>query len=122
MSYHYKYNKTLAPYSKQNKKDQTDAEKKLWFHLRNRQLLGYKFRRQYPIRNWILDFYCVEARLAIELDGSQHIARKFYDENRSKELMKLEIQLVRFWDNEVLQNIEEVLEEIVKAIEKHSAK
>lgn len=122
MPYHYKYNRTLLPFSKQNKKASTETEKKLWSYLRNRQLQGYKFRRQYPIRNWIVDFYCVEVKLGIELDGSQHEINKTYDENRSNELMKQGILIIRFWDNDVFQNIEGVLEEIAKTLEARSVK
>jgi len=122
MSYHYNFNRTLLSFSRQNKREQTDAERRLWFHIRNRQLNGYKFRRQYPIHNYILDFYCSETSFAIELDGGQHIKRTRYDERRSKELEKLGIKVIRFWDNDVLQNIEEVLEKIINVLEKRSVK
>lgn len=100
-------------FSTSGRKESTDAEKLLWKYLRARQLQGYKFRRQYPIDNYILDFYCVEKKVGIELDGSQHIKRAFYDEERTNELQKLGICIIRFWDNEVLQNISGVLEKIV---------
>ena len=74
---------------------------------------GYTFRRQYPINNYILDFYCVENNTAIELDGSQHIKRKLYDDSRSIQLQKLGIRVIRFWDNEVLGDINGVLEKIL---------
>ena len=120
MSYHYQYNRTLLVFSRKNKNEQTEAEKRLWFYIRNRQLNGYKFRRQYPVQNYILDFYCVEERLAIELDGSQHVIRKVYDDKRTKELGKLGIQIIRFWDNEVLQDTNKVLEKILSALESFS--
>ena len=113
MSFRYKYNRRLVPFSKANREGQTDAEKLLWSHLRNRQLKGYKFRRQYPIDNYIIDFYCSENSLAIELDGGQHIQRVHYDQERTKRLQKHGIQIIRFWDNEVLQNINGVLEQIL---------
>lgn len=122
MTYHYKYNRTLLKFSKSGRTDQTDAEKLLWRYLRNRQLNGYKFRRQYPIYNYILDFYCVENKIAIELDGSQHEKRKIYDEIRTKELQKLGIRVIRFWDNDVLQNIDGVLEQILMKVENISNK
>ncbi len=117
MSYQYKYNHNLIPYSHKNKKEQTDAEKLLWHHLRNRQLNSNKFKRQHPMQNYIIDFYCVEKKLAIEVDGSQHINNINYDENRTRELEKLDIRVIRFWDNDVLQNTEGVLEKILEALQ-----
>lgn len=67
MPYHYRYNRTLLPYSSKAKKNQTNAEALLWFYLRNRQLDGHKFRRQYPMQNYILDFYCVEAKTSYRI-------------------------------------------------------
>ena len=111
--YSYKYNKSLVKYSKSGRKNQTDAEKFLWKHLRNRQLKGLKFRRQYPISNYILDFYCVDTQTAIELDGGHHLKRKYYDSLRTQKLNELGIVIIRFWDNDVLQNIKLVLEDII---------
>lgn len=111
MGYRYQYNHSLVKFAQKNKHTQTEAEKHLWFHLRGRQLLGFKFRRQYPINNYILDFYCVEKQLAIELDGSQHMVST-YDNKRSKQLNKQGITIIRFWDNDVFTNINGVLETI----------
>lgn len=122
MSYRYKYNRTLVPFSQANRKGQTDTEKLLWFRLRNRQLNGYKFRRQYPIHNYILDFYCSEKLLAIEIDGSQHMMHKSYDQKRLQQLQTVGIRIIRFWDNDVLQNIDGVLEQIVIMLDKTSIK
>lgn len=119
MSYKYKYNRTLLKFSHKNKEEQTDAEKLLWFHLRNRRLKGYKFRRQYPIQNYILDFYCVEKKLAVELDGGQHIQRELYDKKRTRQLQQIGIKVLRFWDNEVLQNADNVLEQIGITLEEN---
>jgi very-short-patch-repair endonuclease len=93
---------------------QTHAESKLWKRLRNRQLDGLKFRRQHPVGPYILDFYCHEAKLAIELDGSGHQEpeQADYDDNRSAELQSMGIRTVRFWNNEVMENLEGVLESI----------
>ena len=112
MKYRYLHNKKHTNYSRSNRKEQTDAEKLLWFHLRRKQILGMKFRRQYPVDNYILDFYCHEKRIAIELDGSQHLQNREYDEKRTRLLQKYDIQTIRFWDNEVLQNIEGILQVI----------
>jgi very-short-patch-repair endonuclease len=90
---------------------QTDAEKCL---LRNRLFCGYKFRRQHPFGGFILDFYCHDASLAIELDGSSHSVgeQKAYDDVRTKELEGAGIRVLRFWNDDVLKDIESVLETI----------
>ena len=71
---------------------------------------------------YILDFYCVEKKLAIELDGSQHMEQKNYDDKRAKDLQSLEINIIRFWDYDVLQNTEGVLEEIIRFLEDKSVR
>lgn len=109
-------------YSYKNRKEQTDAEKRLWFYLRNRRLNGYKFRRQYPIHNYIIDFYCAEKKLAVELDGGQHVQREKYDKKRTFDLQKLNIRIIRFWDTDVLQNIDRVLEQILHELESSTIK
>lgn len=106
------YTKYLKGFARANKTNQTDAEKKLWSHLRNKQLMGSKFRRQFPVSRFIIDFYCHDKKLAIELDGSQHRENKVYDQNRTRILNQYGITVIRFWDNDVLNNIENVLEEI----------
>jgi len=96
---------------------QTDAENLLWGLLRNRRLLGLKFRRQYPLEPYILDFYCHEAALAIELDGGQHTEQQHYDQQRTAYLESHGITVLRFWNNEVLQQTESVLEKIYLTLE-----
>jgi very-short-patch-repair endonuclease len=98
------------------RKRQTDAEKKLWVIFRNRQLAGAKFRRQFSIGNYILDFYSPEYRLGIEADGGQHYEDKgkHDDKVRERELYKLGVKILRFNDNEILNNIEGVFEIIQK--------
>jgi len=93
---------------------QTDAETLLWHFLRNRDFCGFKFRRQHPVGGYILDFYCHEAELAIELDGSGHAEdeQKDCDSERTKVLEGAGIRVMRFWNNEVLKELESVLEEI----------
>ena len=85
----------------------TPQEIILWARLRNSQL-GFKFRRQFSVDNFILDFYCPEKRLAIEIDGSQHIDSTADDE-RTKSLNAQGIQVLRFWNNEVNTNVNGVL-------------
>jgi very-short-patch-repair endonuclease len=98
--------------------DTTDAEEKLWQALRKSQILGYKFTRQYGVGKYILDFYCSVLRLAVELDGSQHmeIQRYKYDEERTNFLNSHNITVIRFFDNEVFNNLPGVLEKIVQTI------
>lgn len=100
------------------RKNQTDAEKKLWQHLRNKQVFGYRFLRQFSIGNYIVDFYCPQRRLAIELDGGQHNEANalLYDKERSKYLNKLGIKVCRFWDNEVFTNLNGVLQMILSYV------
>ena len=94
------------------RKQQTDAEKQLWQKLRNRQLLNLKFRRQCPIEPYIADFACLEMKLIIELDGSQHFQQKDYDQQRTDFLQKSGYRVLRYWNNEVLNNLEGVIEHI----------
>ena len=96
--------------ARQLRRQQTDAEQKLWSAIRNRQLAGLKFRRQVPIGAYIVDFYCHECRLVLELDGSQHLAQLEYDDIRTCFLQG--IRVLRFWNNEILSNIEGVLQQI----------
>lgn len=100
------------------RKNQTDSERLLWSKLRNKQLLGHKFFRQYSIGPFIADFYCPKMRLAIELDGGQHSDDliKEYDKKRTQYLDSKNIVVIRLWDNEVLQNIQGVLETIIKEV------
>lgn len=93
------------------RKSQTDAEKLLWSKLRAKQLCGIKFFRQYSIGNYIVDFYSSQKRLVIEVDGGQHneIEEKQNDQERTHYFNTLGIKEIRFWNNEVLQNIEGVI-------------
>jgi very-short-patch-repair endonuclease len=86
----------------------TDAEQKLWQYLRSRQLRGYKFRRQQPIGRYIVDFVCFEGKLVIELDGGQHAEKTKADQKRTTWLGSQGFHVQRFWDNDVLQNLEGV--------------
>jgi len=93
----------------------TDTEKYLWKYLRGKQLTGFKFRRQHPIGKYIVDFVNLERRIIIELDGGQHLENK-KDELRDKWLKERGYDVLRFWDNEVLTNIEGVMESIRKKL------
>ena len=98
------------------RRNQTDAEKRLWFRLRARQLLGVKFRRQQPIGPFTVDFCSLEPKLVIEVDGGQH-AESVADEQRSAFLGRSGYEVLRFWNNEVLSHLDEVVERIAEAIE-----
>ncbi len=94
----------------------TDAEKKLWNHLNHRQLDGCHFRKQVPIGPYITDFACLRAHLVIELDGGQHDGGAAKDARRTRWLEAEGYRVIRFWNNEVLQNIEGVLVLIKQAL------
>jgi very-short-patch-repair endonuclease len=91
------------------RQNQTDAERKLWTALRNRQIEGAKFVRQYPIGRYVADFVCREAMLVIEVDGGQH-AESEADEGRTALMNMRGYSVLRFWNNEVLQNLPGCLE------------
>lgn len=113
------YNKAqLKPLRRELRKRQTDAEKVIWNLVRNKQILGFKFFRQYSVGNYILDFFCTEARLAIEIDGGQHAEplNQIVDNERTEYLREQNITVIRFWNNEVLQNTEGVYETIYKTL------
>lgn len=94
----------------------TDAEERLWYHLRAHRLLGLKFKRQKPLGPYIADFACPALRLIIEIDGGQHSEDVEYDRRRDIWLSKHGYTVLRFWNNEVMENMEGVLERIVDAV------
>lgn len=94
------------------RRNQTETETKLWQRLRSKQLDGFKFYRQFGIGSYILDFYCPQCRLAIELDGGQHTSDITRDEYRTDHLAQHDIEVIRFWNNQVLQNIDDVVKSI----------
>ncbi len=101
------------------RKNMTFAEQKLWSTLRFGQMSGYKFRRQHPFGNYILDFVCLEKKLIIEVDGSQHMDQPDCDEVRTKFLENAGFRVLRFWNNEVLNELESVKDVIFRALETH---
>ena len=98
------------------RKRMTDAELRLWQHLRGRQLFGYKFRRQHPVGPFVVDFACLEAGLVVEVDGGQHLDERAKDEARSRVLEAHGFRVVRFWNDEVLKETEVCLEVIGQAL------
>ncbi len=96
--------------------DPTDAERKLWALLRAKRLAHYKFRRQVPIDRYIVDFVCLERRLIVEADGSQHL-ESAYDADRDAHLERQGFRLLRFWNSDILTNPQGVAEAILAALE-----
>ncbi|MEE8563439.1 MAG: endonuclease domain-containing protein [Alphaproteobacteria bacterium] len=95
----------------------TDAERKLWEVLRNRQLEGHRIRRQAPIGRYIADFVCFERKLVVEVDGGQHATDRDRDAARTAWLESQGFRVLRFWNNDVLGNIGGVAQTICKALE-----
>ena len=93
----------------------TPEEKLLWDKLRNNRL-GYKFRRQHSIENFIADFFCPAKRLIVELDGSQHLDNKEYDRERTEYFESLGIKVIRFWNKDVRDNLDDVVSKIEKEL------
>lgn len=98
------------------RKNLTPAERKLWSRIRNDQL-GVTFRRQHAVGNFIPDFVCIERKLILELDGSQHLEQKEYDDERTRFLEAEGYKVIRFWNNDVMKNMDGVILAIIHAME-----
>ncbi len=98
------------------RKSQTDAERYLWYQLRDRRFVHFKFRRQHQIGFYIVDFICLHRRIIIELDGGQHTEQKKYDDERTAFLISQKFKVLRFWNHEVFLNTEAVLTKIYEAL------
>lgn len=110
------YNKSQEKEKRrQLRKNQTKTEEILWQKIRNRQLNGYKFRRQYSVNQFVLDFYCPQEKLAIEIDGDSHFVdgAQEYDQLRQNIIESFGIRFLRFTNDDVYQNIDAVLEVIL---------
>lgn len=96
----------------------TEAERLFWLMIKDRGLLRYKFRRQYGIGIFIVDFYCASLRLVIEIDGGQHniIEGKDYDRTRSEYFKNFNIKVIRYWNNEILNNLSGVYDDLIDKI------
>jgi very-short-patch-repair endonuclease len=106
----------MLDFARTLRREQTDAEILLWYLIRGRRLSGLKFRRQYPLPPYVLDFYCDELSMAVELDGGQHnadseVAR---DQRRDQFIRARGIEVVRYWNHDVLLKTEEVLEDLLR--------
>ena len=113
------YNPNLKQLARDLRKNMTLSEVLLWNELKNKSISGLDFDRQRPIGNYIVDFYCKELFLAIEIDGDTHIYRYDYDDERQKELERLGVRFLRFDDIEVKKNMFNVLRVIADWIEKN---
>jgi lysyl-tRNA synthetase class 2 len=99
------------------RRHQTDVERVLWLRLRDRRLGGFKFKRQFPIDRYIVDFVCADARVIVELDGGQH-ATSATDAERTQVLEAFGYLVLRFWNNDVIENLDGVLETILATLNK----
>ena len=96
--------------------NQTDAEQRLWYHLRAHRFMGLKFKRQKPMGGYIVDFVCIERRLIIEIDGGQHVEQEAYDRQRDAWLRDQGYTVLRFWNNDVMRQLDDVLEQVRLAL------
>ena len=103
------------------RRQSTDAERLLWAKLRNRRMMNCKFRRQFPIGRYIVDFVCRQHNLVIEVDGGQHSDRQDYDSARTEWLKSQGFDVLRYWNNEVLTELDSVLESIGNELKKRGA-
>lgn len=114
------YQKHLKPLARTLRRNMTDAEQLLWKHVRGKQIHGVQFYRQKPLAGYISDFYCAALNLVLEVDGAQHLApdQLLYDQERSKVFESLGLQVLRFDNQQVLTQTEQVLAVIEEAVSK----
>ena len=103
---------SLLDNAKTLRRNLTDAEQKLWYHLRAHRFMGRKFKRQKPIGHYVVDCACLEEKLVIELDGGQHAESIEYDKERDSWLRSQGFMVLRFWNNELMDEMDSVLERI----------
>jgi very-short-patch-repair endonuclease len=97
------------------RRNMTDAEKRIWHQVRDRRLKGHKFKRQWSLGPYVVDFCCIEQRLVVEIDGGQHSAE--VDATRTAELNAMGYRVMRFWNNDVLANLDGVLMSLLAELE-----
>jgi len=112
----YKVGASIHQLARQLRLEQTDAERRLWHRLRQRRPGGFRFRRQFVIGGIIVDFCCRERWLVVEVDGGQHLERAEADRRRTELLRARGYRVLRFWDSDVLLNMDGVLEQILSAL------
>ena len=105
---------TILQRAREMRNEPTKPEATLWYYLRRKQLNGYRFRRQHPIDRFIVDFYCHELKLIIEVDGGSHGDREEYDSIRTAWLESKGYKVIRFWNNQVMKETDAVIETILK--------
>ena len=106
----------MLRFARDLRKSATDTERLLWSRLRRRQMDGFKFRRQHSLGPYICDFACIEARVVVELDGSQHVEQSGYDFRRDSFLRSRGFRVLRFWNADILARTNAVLETIFEAL------
>jgi len=112
------YNRKLTKLARQNRNNPAPAEKKVWYEvLCRKQFQGYKFTRQKPLGNCIVDFYCSKLQLVIEIDGDSHAGSEEYDETRTEALSQLGLRVLRYTNRDVCNNIEAVYQDLMEIIE-----
>lgn len=107
---------SLLDNAKSLRRTMTDAEQKLWYHLRAHRFMGRKFKRQKPLGHYVVDFVCLEEKLVIELDGGQHAENVEYDKERDAWLHSEGYKVLRFWNNQLMNETDSVLEQIRLAL------
>lgn len=111
----------LTPVARKLRQNGPEAEKRLWAQLRNRQLCQAKFVRQFPVGNAVCDFACRQAKLVIELDGGQH-SENAADKIRDTLLEEQGYRIIRFWNNDVFDNLDGVLQAIQNALQEQNSR
>ena len=112
------YDTSLTEKARKNRKNPTSAEKKFWYEsLQAKRLAELKFTRQKPIDHYIVDFYCAELMLVVEIDGDTHAEQENYDKQRTARLNRLGIEVIRYSNQDVLNNIEGVYSDLLEKIE-----
>ena len=114
------YNPKLKLLARKLRNNSTKSEVLLWNYLKGKQLKGFDFHRQKPIGNYIVDFFCNELMLAIEIDGESHYGNEKYDEMRQKEIEKLGVKFLRFDDSEIYFNLPNVIKTIEDWVDAHT--
>ena len=104
--------RSIVATARKLRRSSTNVERKLWHRIRDKQVEGFRFRRQRPVGRFIVDFICLDARLIVELDGGQHAENVAHDKKRSAFLESLGYRVLRFWNNEVIENMDGVLERL----------
>ena len=110
----------ILHHARRMRREPTKTERLLWQKLRSRQLGDYKFRRQHPIAPYIVDFYCAETKLIVELDGDVHAFQEAYDAERTADLEAQGYHVIRFWNGQVLREMDNVLEMILATCDERS--